>query len=183
MGATHAALAGGLLRRGDGFLLTLDPAFQGLPETAHGGTVLAAFHLASGADGSAVRGVYRRRVPIATPLRLTLSPDRGRVTCVLEDDAGALVEGSVTPPGASHSRSSDDPVRVSAADSHPVPISRSCFACGIDNGLGLRAQLRHDSAAVGGTWRPTASHEVAGSLAPVALTTLLDEAAFSRIST
>jgi len=167
-----------LLRRGDGFLVTLDPAFQGLPETAHGGTVLAAFHLASGAEGSAVRGVYRRRVPIATPLRLTLSPDRGRVTCVLEDDAGALVEGSVTPPGASHSRSSDDPVRVSAADSHPVPISRSCFACGIDNGLGLRAQLRHDVAAVGGTWRPTASHEVAGSLAPVALTTLLDEAAF-----
>ncbi len=178
MGATHAALAGGLLRRRDGFIVTLDPAFQGLPETAHGGTVLAAFHLAGGADGSAVRGVYRRRVPIATPLRLTLSPDRGRVTCVLEDDAGALVEGSVTPPGASHSTSRDDPVRVSAADSHPVPISRSCFACGIDNGLGLRAQLRHDSAAVGGTWRPTASHEVGGSLAPVALTTLLDEAAF-----
>src|SRR5262249_21894221 len=47
MGATHAALAGGLQRRGDDFILTIDPAFQGLPETAHGGTVLAAFHLAS----------------------------------------------------------------------------------------------------------------------------------------
>src|SRR3989454_11448720 len=128
MGATHAALAGGLLRRRDGFIVTLDPAFQGPPETAHGGTVLAAFHLASGADGSAVRGVYRRRVPIATPLRLTLSPDRGRVTCVLEDDAGALVEGSVTPPGASHSASRDDPGRGSAADSHPVPLSGACVA-------------------------------------------------------
>src|SRR5262249_58298127 len=103
-------------------------------------------------------------------------PDGACGMCGREADAAALVEGSVTPPGASHSRSSDDPVRVSAADSHPVPISRSCFACGIDNGLGLRAQLRHDSAAVGETWRPTASHQVAGSLAPVALTTLLDQA-------
>src|SRR2546428_5698992 len=109
MGATHAALAGGLLRRRDGFIVTLDPAFQGLPETAHGGTVLAAFHLASGADGSAVRGVFRRRVPIATPLRLTLSPDRGPGTCVLEGGGRALVEGSVSPPGAPHSPRTADP--------------------------------------------------------------------------
>src|SRR2546425_12391161 len=99
MGATHAALAGGLLRRRDGFLLTLDPAFQGLPETAHGGTVLAAFHLAGGADGSAVRGVYRRRVPIATPLRLMLSPDRGRVGRRRAARARPHDQGSGSAPG------------------------------------------------------------------------------------
>src|SRR2546426_12817155 len=91
MGATHAALAGGLLRRRDGWILTLDPAFQGLPETAHGGTVLAAFHLASGAESAAVRGLYRRRVPVGAPLRLALARDGDPRTCLLTDEAGALV--------------------------------------------------------------------------------------------
>jgi|SRR5215813_630298 len=178
MGATHATLAGGLRRRGNDFILTIDPAFQGLPETAHGGTVLAAFHLASGADSADVRGQYRRRVPVGTPLRLDLARDAGHVSCVLADDAGSLVEGSVMSPGASHSSASDDHVMIPVGESHPVPISRSCFACGIDNALGLRAQLRHDAAVVGGTWQPEARHECAGALAPVVLTTLLDETAF-----
>src|SRR2546422_1339705 len=124
MGETHAALVRGLMRRGDDWILTLDPAFQGLPDTAHGGTVLAAFHLASGAESAAVRGLYRRRVPVATPLPLALSRDGTDVRCVLAGDARALVEGSGTPPGASRSPSSNDRIQVSASRSHPVPISR-----------------------------------------------------------
>src|SRR2546422_2421204 len=177
MGETHAALVRGLMKRGDDWILTLDPAFQGLPETAHGGTVLAAFHLASGAESAAVRGLYRRRVPVGAPLRLALARDGDRVTCLLTDDAGALVDGSVKLPGASRS-GRDDSVTLSVDDGYPVPISRSCFACGTDNALGLHAQLRHDETVVGGTWRPETSHEVAGMVAPVALTTLLDETAF-----
>ena len=69
-------------------------------------------------------------------------------------------------------------VKLTSDDGFPVPISRSCFACGIDNALGLRAQLRHDAGVVGGVWSPDAKHHVDGVVTPVALTTLLDEAAF-----
>jgi len=62
---------------------------------------------------------------------------------------------------------------------HPLPISRACFACGTDNELGLRARLAFDADTVRATWQPRAPFRRAdGSLAPAALTTLLDEAAF-----
>jgi hypothetical protein len=60
-----------------------------------------------------------------------------------------------------------------------LPISQTCFACGTDNALGLRLRLRADDAAVGGTWTPRPGFRASdGTLAPVALTTALDEAAF-----
>jgi acyl-coenzyme A thioesterase PaaI-like protein len=62
---------------------------------------------------------------------------------------------------------------------YPLPVSRTCFACGTDNALGLRARLAFDADAVRATWQPRASFRRAdGTLAPAALTTLLDEAAF-----
>src|SRR3970282_2419315 len=55
--------------RGGEPLLTLDPAFQGLPDTAHGGSVLAAFDaLAEWAAPREGGGLRRRRDPLATPL-------------------------------------------------------------------------------------------------------------------
>src|SRR6059036_161976 len=70
-------------------------------------------------------------------------------------------------------------IRSSSPSARVIPCrSRARASCGIDNRLGLRAQLRHDDALVGGTWRPEAKHEIAGVLAPVVLTTLLDETAF-----
>src|SRR5437867_6289341 len=64
-------------------------------------------------------------------------------------------------------------------DAYPLPISRACFACGTDNELGLRARLEFDADSVRGAWQPRAPfRRPDGSLAPVALTTLLDEAAF-----
>jgi hypothetical protein len=60
-----------------------------------------------------------------------------------------------------------------------LPISRSCFACGTDNALGLGLRLRADEVTVGGTWTPRSGFgDAAGTLAAVALTTMLDEAAF-----
>jgi len=71
------------------------------------------------------------------------------------------------------------PADDDGAERHPLPISRTCFACGTDNALGLRAQLAFDADAVRGTWQPRAPFRQAdGTLAPAALTTLLDEAAF-----
>src|SRR2546426_11992922 len=92
-----------LLRRaletsGPDLLLTLDPAFQGLPDTAHGGSVLAAFDALAGLSmPRAVSGVFRKRVPLATPLRLAVGRDNGADTFVLRDSADVLAHGRVTP--------------------------------------------------------------------------------------
>ena len=171
-----SVLRDGLVRHGDDFRLTLDPAFQGLPDTAHGGTVLAAFRAAAGvAGGQEVRGSYRRRVPLGTALPLTLARDDGGVGCRLVDESGAvLVDGGVRGVTAAPS-----PYRPRDEHGDPLPISSTCFACGVDNPLGLRARLFVDDVSVTGCWQPGESAAMPdGSLAPMALTALLDEAAF-----
>jgi hypothetical protein len=172
-----SALRGGLAGHGDDLLLTLDPRFQGLPDTAHGGSVLAAFHVAAGgASGRVVHGLYRKRVPLGTPLRLRLARRDDGVGCRLLDETDAvLVEGGVSADGAG------TPPLVAPGDEagDPLPVSSTCFACGVDNTLGLGARLRFDDAAVWCRWEPRATVAAGdGSLAPIALTTLLDEAAF-----
>jgi len=179
MSTTQDVLCRGLERRGDEWTLTLDPAFQGLPETAHGGSVLAAFHLAAGAERATVSGLYQRRVPLNVALRLTVGSTSQGTACRLFDaDAATLVDGHVASLGGSVSAGSSHTTVAPGHDAFPLPISRTCFACGIDNPLGLRAQLRHDERAVGGTWRPDETHRVDGAVTPAALTSLLDEAAF-----
>jgi acyl-coenzyme A thioesterase PaaI-like protein len=81
----------------------------------------------------------------------------------------------VVPAGPSHSH----PTAENDDGAYPLPISRACFACGTDNEIGLRARLGFDADAVRATWQPRAPFQRSdGSLAPAALTTLLDEAAF-----
>src|SRR5262245_3811788 len=170
-----SVLHGGLAERGDEMCLTLDSGFQGLPDTAHGGSVLAAFHAVAGLAGrQELLGLYRRRVPLGTPLRLTVAREDGAVACRLFDDTEALlVEGAVR--GAMATSAT-----VSARDSAaPLPVSSTCFACGTDNALGLRARLLVDDISVWGRWEPRETAAMPdGSLAPIALTALLDEAAF-----
>jgi hypothetical protein len=80
--------------------------------------------------------------------------------------------------------SSDRPLPVprpgdARAERYPLPVSASCFVCGTDNPLGLRARLGFDGATVHGTWRPRAAFaRPDGGVATAALTSLLDEAAF-----
>ncbi|HXG04766.1 MAG TPA: hypothetical protein VNO23_15290 [Candidatus Binatia bacterium] len=57
-------------------------------------------------------------------------------------------------------------------------MSASCLACGTRNALGLQARLRFDETLVAGTWLPRPALAADALLAPLALTTLLDEAAF-----
>ena len=173
--ALHAALAGD----GDERALTLDPAFQGLPDTAHGGSVLAAFDVVAGRRGPrTLHGHYLKRVPLGATLRLRVTDGRRRFS--LLDSAGALVEGTVTAPDDSAGAPAAGllaPAPSSAA--MPLPHTRGCFACGTDNPLGLAVRLRADDTAVGVTWRPRPGfRRDDGTLAPLALTTLLDEAAF-----
>src|ERR1700694_2522932 len=94
-----SVLRAGLTAHGDAFRLTLDPRMSGLPDAAHGGSVLAAFHaLTNGAGPQHVRGTYRKRVPLGTALRLTLTKDDGGTACRLFDETGGLlVDGGVRP--------------------------------------------------------------------------------------
>jgi len=167
----RAAISGG----DDDLTLTLEPAFQGLPDTAHGGTLLAVFDALAGLTGAReLVGHYRRRVPLAVPLKLHRTRSERAVACrVLDAAATVLVEGHVQAAPAAEVGGAPATAEL------PLPVSRTCFACGIDNPLGLRARLGFDAHAVGGTWKPDARFVASdGRLAPVALTTLLDEAAF-----
>ena len=82
---------------GPDLILTLDPALQGLPETAHGGSVLAVFDTLAGATAPReVSGIYRRRVPLGLPLTLRRAREGSAETFVLSDQAGGvLVDGRV----------------------------------------------------------------------------------------
>ena len=167
--------------RGDGGerVFTHDPGFQGLPDTAHGGSVLAALDLAAAAAGArCLVGAFLKRVPLAAPLRLQARPDGDGCRLELLERDTVLVRGLVVP-GAPDGPLDGDRWLPPAADAMTLPISRTCFACGVDNALGLGVRLRADDFTVGGTWKPDARFIVAGGrLAPVALTTPLDEAAF-----
>jgi hypothetical protein len=179
MTMTDSVLREGLAGHGDDLRLTLDPRFQGLPGAAHGGSVLAAFHAVAGFVGrQAVHGLYRKRVPLGTPLGLALARGDGGLACRLFDETDAvLVEGGVTAAATADISAEGTSVAVRGGD--PLPISSTCFACGIDNPLGLRVRLSFDESTVGGVWQPRETLAMAdGSLAPIALTSLLDEAAF-----
>jgi acyl-coenzyme A thioesterase PaaI-like protein len=171
--------------------LVLDRTFQGLPDTAHGGSVLAAVDAAAGWPGPRrLAGVYRRRVPVATSLQLALEEGDGTTGFELSDGAAVLVDGIVArlDSGAETASVAEDPTAVAdhtagASDAtragHPLPISTTCFVCGTDNGAGLHAQFAFDDATVAGHWPcREALRGADGGLAPVALTSLLDEAAF-----
>lgn len=181
MTTIDATLRHALEVSGRDLILTLDPALQGLPETAHGGSVLAVFDALADVTGPReVSGIYRRRVPLGSPLMLLRSRTDSTETFVLSDPAGGvLVDGRVAP--LAGGAAAAPPSRPGGDDTlaDPLPISRTCFACGTDNDLGLRVRLGFDAAAVRGTWQPRPPFRQAdGSLAPAALTTLLDETAF-----
>ena len=178
-------------RRDNDVALVLDPGFQGLPDMAHGGTILALFDAAVGRRGRrSLRGHYRKRVPLGDPLRLTLNERDGAVHCQLLDrSASILVDGRVESPAGREEARAGPPLDTPLAlDPHPLPhdrgahelpVSRACFVCGTDNELGLQARLSFDRDTVHAMWRPREPlRGPDGALAPVALTALLDEAAF-----
>ncbi len=175
MPTTDALLRAAIGGAANALTLTLDPAFQGLPDTAHGGTLLAVFDTLAELPGPReIVGHYRRRVPLGVTLSLEAARTEGGVRCRVRDaTATVLVEGDV------HRAADVEATAAPAAGDTPLPVSRTCFACGVENPIGLRARLGFDAGSVAGTWTPDARFIGAdGGLARVALTTLLDEAAF-----
>ena len=160
---------------GDGFTVALDPGFQGLPETAHGGSVLGVIDRIARVDGPReVLGVCRRRVPLGRPLALEVRATGGGVALVLHDERGPLVDGHVGPADAP----GPEPVAPAGA-ALALPVSYTCFACGIKNEVGLHATLAFDERSVWGEYEPRDQFRRGdGTVSPVVLTTLLDETAF-----
>jgi hypothetical protein len=178
MATTDVLLRRGLEGHGADRILTLDPAFQGLPDTAHGGSVLAAFRLLAEAwPAPEVRGVYRKRVPLGVPLHVVAEGGDEEIRCrLLDASATTLVEGAVRSTQSSAIAETPPPGPIAG---HPLPVSSTCFACGVDNPRGLGVRLAHDADRVWGRWPARETFRTPdGTLAPVALTTLLDEAAF-----
>jgi hypothetical protein len=174
-------------------VVTLDPRFQGLPDTAHGGSVLALFDAVargddprvddvgadSGGRARTVAGIYRRRVPLATPLALAIDRDGTVVRLRLSDGAAVLVDGVVTTGAEPQAVNAGVDPHAPPSDETALPISKTCFACGVENTLGLGVRLGMDDEHVFGVWvAPARFRGPDGALATVALTTLLDEAAF-----
>ena len=94
--STHAILQRATSGDGATRVVTLDARFQGLPGAAHGGTVLALFDAVASATGvRTIAGVYRRRVPLATPLELVVDRDRDATRLRLSDGVTLLVDGVV----------------------------------------------------------------------------------------
>jgi len=199
MTTTQSALRRGIERAGQQFVLVLDPAFQGLPDTAHGGSVLAAFDTIAATHGPrTLIGHYRRRVPLDVPLTLIRTLDRHAQGFALTDPSGVLlVDGRVELPAAGTASPTEpaghgdasrgntvpseeaSPCRTGGARTPlPLPVSRACLACGVDNALGLQARLQADERLVGTTWTPRETLCADGTVSPLALTTLLDETAF-----
>lgn len=99
MDTIATVLARSLAGRGGDLTLTLDPAFQGLPDTAHGGSVLAVFDLLAGLPAPrALGGVYRKRVPLGVPLGLAHThADAAHAFTLRDADGAVLVDGRVAP--------------------------------------------------------------------------------------
>src|SRR5215467_14660428 len=120
MATIDATLRHALEVTGGDLILTLDPA-------------LAVFDALAGATGPReLTGLYRRRVPLGLPLTLKRAREDSAETFVLCDQSdGVLVDGRVVPAGPP----SPYPLVGNGAERHPLPISRTCFACGTDNEL------------------------------------------------
>ena len=173
-----ALLTAALGRLSDGATISMDQGFQGLPDIAHGGSVLALFDCAASLGGPrVVRASYMKRVPLVTGLRLRRAEVEGATRFDLLDAAGAtLVTGEVVGVDAD-ARAVIVPGPASPGSG--LPISSSCFVCGVDNPIGLGASFTFDDRAVVGVWTPRDRFRAAdGTLAPIALTALLDEGAF-----
>jgi hypothetical protein len=185
----ESLLRDGVAGAGAARAVTLDPRFGGLPDTAHGGSVLGLFAALAGAPAAAVRGVYHRRVPLGGPLALRVGRAAAGVSFALGDADGATLVDGVVAPAAPETRAAPGPPPAGGLSAPasppslsgvlPLPVSFSCFACGTRNEIGLRARLGFDAQHVTATWSPAPAFAAAdGGLAVVALTTLLDEAAF-----
>ena len=178
-------LSEGLSLNADGLgRLTLAAALQGFPETAHGGGVLAALDLAAARwinPATTPRTIsvrIQKTVPLATPLPLMAQGSPTGATLTLGDEgsplAVALVKVTAPEPAPSWVGWGAPPEK-----GLNFPTARGCLACGSENPMGLRVQLRFDDRWVWSECRPPEVYRTSdGRIAPALHTVLLDEMAW-----
>lgn len=164
--------------------LTLAAPLQGFPETAHGGSVLAAFDLTAtrwidaATTSRTIGAQIRRSVPLETVLPLTVRESATGVTLTLGHDGRSLAVGLVKRRGPEPAPSWEG-WKGPAEKSRGFPTARGCLACGTENPVGLRVQLRFDDRWVWSEYRPSESYRTRdGGIAPALFTVLLDEMAW-----
>src|SRR5574337_942999 len=177
------ALAECLTLNGDGSgSLTLARTLQGFPDTAHGGGILAALDRAAWrwiapTTPRTIAAEIHKTVPLETALPLSVRGAASGVALVLGDDGRPLVRARVTPAPAKPAPWGERP--GPAGEGRGVGISRGCVACGIENAIGLRLQLRFDERWVWCDRHPPETFRTAeGRIAPALFTVLLDEMAW-----
>lgn len=164
--------------------LILPRSFQGFPDLAHGGAVLAALDLTAGPwmDRSVPRLIaarIQRSVPLETPLSLAAVPSTPNVALTLEHDGRLLVNGTVSPATPGLHPAWNGQGDLTGAGGFELPTSRGCLACGVENSSGLQVVLRFNDQWVWSEYEPREDYRTDdGSLATALFTVLLDETAW-----
>jgi len=162
--------------------LRLAATFQGFPETAHGGGILAALDLAgarwiNATTPRTIAAQIQKTVPLEIAVPLAAHAAGPDVNLVLGDDGQPLARGRVTPsaPGPAPRWEGASP----GGNGRGLPLSRGCVACGTENPLGLRIRLRFDDRWVWSEYRPPETYRTPdGRIAAALYTVLLDEMAW-----
>jgi hypothetical protein len=176
------------VRRGPGArtgTLTLPALFQGWPQIAHGGGVLACLDaLARPAlpDGPhlvsphVVSVKLHRSVDLETPLTWQLTSLDGGVGLTLHQEERCLVEGSVRIAPAAEPVPAGLPPQAGESEAPTVPGNANCLACGSENPIGLQIRFHYGEGAVWKSYRPRPHYRAAdGSLVPAFHFIALDE--------
>jgi hypothetical protein len=166
--------------------LIFPSVFQGFPEAAHGGGIVAAFdHVArrGGLDDQSSRRLVariQRSIPLDHPLSITASRQGDRFGVSLCQGA----EPSATAEISSGAVQQDDLGFFGAwseRDGHhwETPVTRGCLACGSENPLGARLRFTFDPQWLWSEHQPREPFRLAdGGLDPALFPILLDEVAW-----
>lgn len=166
--------------------LAFPSVLQGFPETAHGGSVLAAFDRLAlpevGQEGTPRRITARiqKPVPLETMLSLALAKSGSGAALTLARESRLLAEGVVEPVALSNEEGLRWNGRNESGEKGwALPTSTGCLACGRENPIGLRLQLRFDEEMVWIGYRPPETFRTpSGHLAIAFFTVVLDEVAW-----
>lgn len=162
--------------------LTLAPVFQGFPETAHGGSVLAAFDQFARAEMSpttprTITAWIQKPVPLETGLPLTIEASDSGIALTLAHHGRILAKGTVKPqssPEADGSRWKG--WSGSERTGWVLPATTGCLACGTENPVGLHLRLSFDEEAVWSDCHPPQTFRApSGHLVAALFPILLDE--------
>ena len=171
--------ADGAVARGE---LIFPSMFQGFPDAAHGGGVLAAFDRVAKQCAREQQHTRRlatkilRTVPLETPLSLTAARHDSEVNVTLSRGTEPVAHATATH-GMEMAVRSDFSRWARRSGPHWVaPITRGCLACGSENPIGCQLRLAFDDRWLWCEHQPRPPYRSDdGRLNPALLPIVLDE--------